>query len=170
MNSRFQKYLKDLDQENISPEELQKNLNELHKSFASLSQEDQRLANIFLHDFERGNVKLVEGKSFRDYITDYKVSAKNKQISDLHKMIGVDEKLLAQAIEAKTSEKNLDEFGRFTELVASVDRELAQKYLSEVSGKKLPAFKVSRDVSKLLRDFVLAGGFDILDEEGNIIK
>lgn len=170
MNSRFQKYLKDLDQENISPEELQKNLNELHKSFASLSQEDQRLANIFLHDFERGNVKLVEGKSFRDYITDYKVSAKNKQISDLHMMIGVDEKLLAQAIEAKPSEKNLDEFGRFTELVASVDRDIAQKYLSEVSGKKLPAFKVSRDVSKLLRDFVLAGGFDILDGEGNIIK
>src|SRR5699024_5274621 len=78
MNSRFEKYLRDLRQENIDPEEIQKTLNELHKSFASLSQEEQKFANIFLHDVERGEAGLVEGKSFRDYITEYQLSAKNK--------------------------------------------------------------------------------------------
>nr|WP_267128119.1 hypothetical protein [Erysipelothrix piscisicarius] len=130
MNSRFEKYLRDLRQENIDPEEIQKTLNELHKSFASLSQEEQKFANIFLHDVERGEADLVEGKSFRDYITEYQLSAKNKQVIDLHNAIGLDMELLENK-----------------------------------SGKKLPMFMVNRDISKLLREFILTGGFDIYEEE-----
>lgn len=70
MNSRFTKYLKALHdgEKALSVEEA---LNELHKSFAALTHDEQRIANIFLHDVQRGDVKLQEGKSFRDYITEY---------------------------------------------------------------------------------------------------
>ncbi len=52
---------------------------ELHKSFASLSQEEQRYAELFMHDVERGEIELEEGKTLRDYITYYANSAKNSQ-------------------------------------------------------------------------------------------
>ena len=42
MNSRFTKYLKMLEQENISQEELEESLKELHRSFASLNMEQQK--------------------------------------------------------------------------------------------------------------------------------
>ncbi|MEF9958229.1 MAG: HsdR family type I site-specific deoxyribonuclease, partial [Acinetobacter sp.] len=74
MNSRFTKYLKALHdgEKTISVEEA---LNELHKSFAALTHDEQRIANIFLHDVQRGDVKLQEAKSFRDYITEYQFKA-----------------------------------------------------------------------------------------------
>ena len=55
MNSRFEKYLR-LVNSGASKEEIQPTLNELHKTFASLSQEEQKYASIFLRDYERGNI------------------------------------------------------------------------------------------------------------------
>ena len=45
-------------------------LDELHKSFATFTQEKQKYANIFLHDVQNGDVVVDEGKTLRDYITD----------------------------------------------------------------------------------------------------
>ena len=63
MNSRFEKYLKALNQSEISEEELDKILSELHKSFASLTQEEQKYANIFVHDIQSGRKKEKEEKN-----------------------------------------------------------------------------------------------------------
>jgi len=41
-------------------------LDELHKSFATLSQEEQKLANIFLNDVMSGNMQLTADKTFKD--------------------------------------------------------------------------------------------------------
>lgn len=46
MNSRFKKYIKALQ----DGAETAAVLDELHKSFATLTQEEQKYANIFLHD------------------------------------------------------------------------------------------------------------------------
>ena len=167
MNSRFEKYLKDLRQENIDPEEIQKTLNELHKSFASLSQEEQKFANIFLHDVERGEAELIEGKSFRDYITEYQLLAKNKQVIDLHNATGVDIKLLENFLESNVTEKNINEYGRFGDLEKTVDKKKAKEFLESKRNKKLPMFVVNRDISNLLREFILSGGFDIYEDESS---
>lgn len=52
MNSRFDKYVK-LFNEDVDQEELENAKKELHKSFASFSQEEQKYANMLLHDIER---------------------------------------------------------------------------------------------------------------------
>ena len=56
MNSRFTKYLKALNEgeQAVSIEEA---LNELHQSFAALTHEEQKFANIFIHDVQRGDVE-----------------------------------------------------------------------------------------------------------------
>ena len=58
MNSRFEKWQKQLYDPNVSKEEREATLEELHKSFAMLSQEEQKYANIFLHDIQSGDAKL----------------------------------------------------------------------------------------------------------------
>ena len=75
MNSRFEKYKKQLTDPNIDPKDLENTLEELHKSFAFLSQEDQKFANLFLHDVQTGDAHLEPGKSFHDYIVEYAKNA-----------------------------------------------------------------------------------------------
>ena len=76
MNSRFEKFLKILTQDNVDEAEMRKTLDDLHKSFAVLTQEEQKYANIFLHDVDSGNARMESGKTFRDYITEYQSKAK----------------------------------------------------------------------------------------------
>ena len=52
-------------------------------TFVSLTQEEQKFANIFLHDIQSGDVKLKDGKTFRDYITEYLSRTKDDQIHRL---------------------------------------------------------------------------------------
>ena len=170
MNSRFEKYLKDLKQENIGAEELQKTLDELHKSFASLSQEEQKFANIFLHDVESGDAKLVEGKSFREYVTEYQSRHKNRQVQELYEAIGVDAKELETILALEVNEKNINEYGRFDALESTIDKKRAKEYLEKKNGKKMPPFKITRDASKILRKFVLMGGFDIYENNSQEYK
>lgn len=156
MNSRFDKYLKALRHgEELSVEDA---LNELHKSFAMLSSEEQKFANIFLHDVQRGDVQLTQGKSFRDYITEYQFKAKEDDIHHLADALGLDESKLRKLMSAQVNENNINEFGRFDELVASVDKVKAKQYLEEKDGATIPAFKVNIRVTNWLRTFILSEG------------
>lgn len=159
MNSRFEKYLKTLnDGKDTTTEEA---LNELHKSFAALTQEEQKIANIFLHAIQRGDVQLSEGKSFRDYITEYQFKAKEDEIYHLSNALGLDESKLRQLMNAQVSESNINEFGRFDELLVSVDKVKAKQYLEAKDGKPIPPFKVNIQVNKMLRAFILSDGKEL---------
>ena len=61
MNSRFEKYLKIFYQEGAEAEAIHQAETELHKTFATLSQEDQIYANFFLHDIHSGAVVPLPG-------------------------------------------------------------------------------------------------------------
>lgn len=164
MNSRFEKYLKILLQDNIDENQLQATLNELHKSFATLNQEEQKYANIFIHDVQSGNANLEDGKSFRDYITEYQHRAKDEQVRQLSDALGVDIPKLENLMNVGPNEANINEYGRFDDLKKSVVREQAESYFVSTEGKSIPAFKLSIKIDQLLKDFVLKGGFYI-DED-----
>lgn len=165
MNSRFEKWKKQLNDPNVDPKDLEQTLEELHKSFAFLSQEDQRYANLFLHDVQTGDAHLIQGKSFRDYIVMYAKNAKIEQVKRVVKYLGLSEKLLTGMMDAHVTKNKLNEYGRFDALKATVVREKAQSYFAKVDGKKLPPFMVSNRVDKLLTDFILADGCDIPDPD-----
>lgn len=162
MNSRFDKYLKLLYQEGASAEIIKQAEEELHKTFATLSQEEQKFANIFLHDIQRGDVTPQAGKTLRDYITEYLTKAKNDQIHRIATVLGLDEKKLREIMGLRVTEVNINEFGRFDNLKATVDKQKARDYFERVEGMKLIPPKVNMKVDKLLRDFVISGGFDIV--------
>lgn len=160
MNSRFSKYLKLLN-DSSSSKAISDAEEELHKTFATLTQEEQKFANIFLHEIQRGEVEVSENKTFRDYITEYMVRNKNDQIHNLAEKLGLDEEKLRRIMKLKLNEANINEFGRYSELKDTVDKNKAKEYLEKIEGKKIIPPKVGIKVDKLLRKFIISGGFDI---------
>ena len=160
MNSRFEKYLKLLQTDGNSNDQVLNAKEELHKTFATLSQEDQKYANIFLHDIERGEVKDIS-LTFREQIVKYKTKDKDTQIQKLVKALGVDETKLKNMIEKNLEEANLNEFGMFDDLKSTVDKSKAKEYFEKLDETELTKVKVNQKTSKLLKEFILRGGFDI---------
>lgn len=161
MNSKFEKFRKIINQENVDSGELEKTLNELHSSFATLSQNEQKYANIFITDVESGNIRLEPGKTFRDYLNEYLSAAKTNQIHEFCNALGYDEEKLRKIMKSIVTENNIDEFGRFTELSDTINIEKATNYFEKVDGFKSPPLKVYQKSQKLLRQFILSNGFDI---------
>lgn len=163
MNSRFEKFQKAL----ISgdPEDIQNAKDELHKTFATLSQEEQKFANIFLHDIDTGDVNVEAGKTLRDYITQYMSNAKNDQIHRLSSELGLDEQMLRDMMGIRIDEANINEYGRLDSLKDTVDINKAKTYFEAVEGKRIPIPKVNIKVDNLLREFILSGGMDIFSKQ-----
>lgn len=160
MNTKFTKYLKEL-HSGGTEEAINEALSDLHKSFATLSQEEQKYANIFLHDIERGNIKVEDGKVLKDYIVEYQARAKNDQIHRFADALGVNEEKLREFMKLKVTDVNINAFGRFDNLKDSVDTEKAKAYFEKIEKIAIPKHKVKMKIDKLLREFVLGGGFDI---------
>lgn len=157
MNSRFQKYLKALQ----DGEETAAVLDELHKSFATLTQIEQKYANIFLHDVQSGDVIVEDEKTLRDYITEYMTRAKNDQIHRFAVATGVDEAELRAFMQMKVTEANINEFGRFDRLKGTVDRALAKAFIEKLEGSTIKPFQVNMKIDQILRRFILEDGFDV---------
>lgn len=161
MNSKFTKYLKVIHQQGATQAAIDEALEELHKTFATLTQEEQKFANVFLHDVQRGDVKADTNKTFRDYVTEYMAKAKDDQIHRFASTFGLDEAMLRFMMGLKLTKANIDEFGRFQKLKSTVDKAKAKAYFEAVEGKKLIPPKVNIKIDSTLRDFILTGGFDI---------
>ena len=161
MNSRFEKYIKVLHNDEVSKEFKEGALNDLHNTFATLNQEEQKYANIFLHDLQRGDVFLKEDKTFRDYITDYQFKAKNDQIHRFAEVLGLDEEKLRTMMGLKLTENTIDEFGRLEVLKATKDKDKVKAYFQKKEGVEISKARANIKADKLIREFILKGGIDI---------
>lgn len=161
MNSRFDKYLKLFNQQGADTKAVKRAEDELHKTFASLSQEEQKFANIFLHDIQRGDVVPEEGKTLRDYITEYIAQAKDDQIHRVAVVLGVDEAKLRDMMVLKITEATINEYGRLDALKATVNMQKAKEYFEQIEGGTIIPPKVMIKADKLLREFIIGGGFDL---------
>ena len=161
MNSRFTKFLKVLNQPNYSPEELEKALNSLHKSFASLSQEKQKYANMLIHDIESGDLIIEDNKSFMDYVTEYEKNAENDQIRKLSNAFGLDENKLRNIMSSPVTDSNINEYGRFDELLKTINLVKSKNTLEKIYNKQYKEYEVNIQVHEILRKFILDNGFDL---------
>lgn len=125
MNARFEKWLK-----TIGGIEEAAALEELHHSFATLSKEDQKFAELFLHDVQSGDIKLDSDLALSDYITTYKQKDANDKVLKIIKDLGLDGDLLRAMLARKYTGENLD-LGRLNDLKETVDREKAKAYFNE---------------------------------------
>ncbi|MFW1966800.1 hypothetical protein ACG95P_06965 [Acinetobacter guillouiae] len=68
---------------------------------------------------------------------------------------------LKQLMNAYMNENNIDEFGRFGQLLNYVNKEKAKQYFEQEEGVKIPTLKVNVKVEKLLRTFILSNGKEL---------
>lgn len=157
LNSRFKKYIQSIAKsENIETAE-----KELHKSFATLPQEEQKFANVILNDIQRGTLKAEDGKNFRDYIAEYMDRDLGEQIQSIVDALGVDKQKLKSLLLLKLTPANINEFGRYDALKETIDKAKARSYFERIEGTKIIPPKVNMKADALLRDFILKGGFHI---------
>lgn len=164
MNSKFDIFLK-LIQGDYDQDAFDKTLKELHKSFSMLSQDEQKYANIFIHDVRSGNAVLDPGKTFRDYISDLMKAAENSRIKRVVQRLGCYEKLLREMLERHVTKETIEDHGRFTELKESVDKQKATKFFMTVEKDSFSLPRLAMYVERYLRYFLLTGGDDPYPEK-----
>lgn len=158
INERFDVYLKMMRQGNASEEERQSILQALHRSFALLSQEEQKYANIFLHEVESGEAVMDKGKTFHDYVVEYMNRAKNTKIHHVAGIFGLNEQMLVEIMRSDVTSENLNSYNRFDLLTKTVDKAKAKAYFESVEGVKLLPFRVAPKVDNFLKEFILSNG------------
>ncbi|UTW70773.1 hypothetical protein KHA80_07815 [Anaerobacillus sp. HL2] len=126
----------EVDQSEYDAESFDKTLKELHKSFSMLSQEEQKYANIFIHDIQAGNINIVPGKSFREYISEMMKRAENDRIKRIVKRLGFAEILLREMLE-RSHKRNHRAHGKFDELKSTVDNQKARNSLQRWNMKTI---------------------------------
>ena len=143
MNARFEKWLK-----TIGGIEEAAALEELHHSFATLSKEDQKFAELFLHDVQSGDIKLDPNLALSDYITTYKQKDANDKVLKVIKDLGLNGALLRQLLERKYTRENLD-LGKLNALKETVNREKAKVYFNEER-----MIFLNKRIDEFLREFI----------------
>lgn len=143
MNERFKKWLKA-----IGSMEEAAALEELHHSFATLSKEDQKFAELFLHDVQSGDIQLDPSLALSDYIADYKQKDANDKVVKVIKDLGLDGNLLRAMLARKYTRENLD-LGRLNSLKATVNREKAKVYFNEER-----MIFLNKRIDEFLREFI----------------
>ena len=155
MNSKFKQFIKDLN--SGDPVAKENALNELHKSFAYLSQEDQTFARQFLYDVENG-LEVEPDKTFKDYITEYKVRAHNTEVHKIAEGLGIDENKLNELMNLHPTANSINEYGRYDDLMADLDIDKARVFLEKRFNK---TFSKAREVriaaDNLLRTIIIEG-------------
>ena len=127
---------------------------ELHKSFSSLSQEEQRQAELIIHDIHSGKLEVEEGRDFRSYINEYIEQARNTRTHRFALNLGIDEALLIEYMSHHRTRSNRDEFGAFSRLKESIDITTAKAYIEQLEGHSVPLPFVIMKAEKLLEKFL----------------
>ena len=155
IDSKFQKFIKNLYTEGPGSEMTKEAFEELCKTFATLSQKDQRTALIILHDIQSGDLHLEPGKTINDYIAEYQISELKKQIMNLSEATGVNESQLINIMSSNVNEQNLNEFNRFENLKLTLDLQKTREFLVRITGSACPPFLVMPKADQILRKFIL---------------
>ena len=155
IDSKFQKFIKNLYTEGPGSEMTKAALEELCKTFTTLSQKDQRTALIILHDIQSGDLHLEQGKTIYDYIAEYQITELKKQIMNLSEATGVNASQLINIMSSDVNEQDLNEFNRFENLKLTLDLQKTREFLNKITGSACPPFLVMPKADQILRKFIL---------------
>ena len=155
INSKFVKFVKQLYTEGPGSELTKEALKELHKTFATLPQKDQRTAVLILHDIQSGDLKMESGKTIQDYINEYQLKELYEQMKILTEATGVNLSMLKNIMTSGVTEENLDDFNRFSDLRITIDITKTKVFLEKITGGDIASPFVMARWTKVLKDFIL---------------
>lgn len=155
INSKFIRFVRNLYTTGPGSELVKAAQAELHNAFASLDQRDQRTAQRILHDIESGDLAVSPGKTIYDYIYDYQKRECDQQVFTLSEATGLHLGKLRDIVNKDTNEQNINEQGRYQELIATLDRAKAAEFLRRMKGQEVRPQFVITNTSAIIRRFIL---------------
>lgn len=168
MQSRFEKYLRVLNS-HTDEKDLYEALGELHRSFASLSQEEQRFAYQILSDVQSGNLLLSPGRTLREYLNEYIERFKNDRIHLLAVNLGANEAMLRDLVNANPTAANLNEFGRFDALIDTIDKEKALVFIEQWKGEAIARRRLNSEIYTLMRRLIIGNADSLFSTASHIL-
>lgn len=168
MNSKFEIYIKTLNKGNQKLKE--KALDELNKTFPMLSAAEQKYARIFLHQVESGEIIIDKNKTFHEHITELRAKYNNDYIHQISQGLGINEEKFRDLITSGATLENLNVFGRYDELLETIDIAKAQAYFENRDQKSYSLRETHLQADQEITSIILNGGVDgIVDWYENII-
>ena len=83
------------------------------------------------------------------------VNDRNKEIHLFSDNFGVNEQALINLLQLDLNETNLDDYGRFTNLIETVNEEKAQEYFQKKENVLYEGFELNIKIDEELRNFLL---------------
>lgn len=157
LNSKFRQYVRNLYTDGPEGAATKKALEELHKTFASLSQKDQRTALLIIHDIQTGDLRLEVGKSINDYITEYQLKEIHGFALILAEATGLNISKLDILLKSDVNENNINEFSRYDNLKVDANGVKVKEFLKKVLGVEVAPRLVNIKFDQLLKLFILDG-------------
>ena len=155
INSKFIRFVRNLYTTGPGSDLVKAAQAELHNAFASLDQRDQRTAQRILHDIESGDLAVAPGKTIYDYILDYQKRECDQQVFTLSEATGLNLTKLKDIVNKDTNEHNINENGRYDELIMTLDRPKTAEFLKRVKGEIVAGRFVITTASAIIRRFIL---------------
>lgn len=163
MNSNFKKYVRELQINGKDSALVNTLLNALRNSFASLNQEDQKIANIIIHDIQSGELIIDEKDTFNNILNSYKKDKRDENIRIFSERWGIPIDELLNFINETKNFRVLNEYGRFDKLMNDSNLKKAIEYLSEKENRKISNIKAINAINDALKEF-LASGCMVINE------
>ena len=135
-------------------------LDELHKTFSTLTQEEQKQASNIIHDIYSGKLVPTADKTIKDYINEYLVRLSNENLRKFAAFIGVSVNELNVFL-GDVDRNNPDAFERLTQFKKLVDRTHLRESLQKKEGHPFSVPKANIELDVLIRKYIEENGFDI---------
>lgn len=155
LNEKFQKWVQKLQDDGKESKLSEEMYKEIHSNFAILNQEEQKIAEMIMFDIKNGTIFVEKGKSFRDYLNEYQVRLKKKEIDKIANAFGCDKELLSQIVNSKPTEITLNQYGVFDKLTKSINPESAAAYFKKKYGKTIDPRKAKIYAENEIRKYIL---------------
>lgn len=128
---------------------------------AKLPEEDQHLADMIIDDIESGVLKLEDGKTFSEYLADYRLAEKARHIRRFSEVSAVEEALLETLVQRSDGSRESIEGGSdLSRALDGLDIDVFGRWMYEERNIEVPRWKLRIAGERFIRDFVLAGPFD----------
>lgn len=124
----------------------------------------QKWAKMVLSDIESGRLKVEKGKTFRDYIAEYESDTVQNALAAETEKFGLDYNMLLEVYQNTTSEKNINDQNRLSNLEASADVRKVMEYFG------CPQFKAKAKLSAYLHDFILNRKADAIETTAEPVR
>lgn len=154
VNQKFQRFLVDIQQKNISEKELEDLFNKFHSEIKTLSEEDQHYAEVIISQIQKGKLQLQTGANFMELVNQLKVTKQNDVFSSFVQTFGIDEKALRKKINTYIPGENIDKLGEFEAIANSANESKILAFIQKFTDKPIYGYMARTLFREVLRKFI----------------